>query len=187
MKAAPAVFALLAPGLALAADPRAAAEAERCGSTVGEASVAACRRALELGLSPGRAAHVEQLLSARLGGLGRWAEAADVHRAAIARRPADAEPHRRLGAVLLHGLGEPRAAEAEFREALRLGANEARVHGGLAMALVAQGRHADAVAAFDAARALDPRYLDRRPGSRAAYEAAKAGKPWPAATHVPAR
>ena len=181
MRAAAAVLALLSPALALAADPRANAEADRCGSTVGETSVAACRRALELGLSPGRAAHVEQLLSARLGGLGRWEEAAEVHRGAIARRPQDAEAHRRLGAVLLHGLGRPAEAETAFRDTLRLGANEARVHGDLALALVAQARYADAVAAFDAARRLDPRYLERRPGSRAAYEAAKAGKPWPPA------
>jgi tetratricopeptide (TPR) repeat protein len=175
-----ALVALLSlPGPALAQTPG-AAEAERCGSTVGETSVAACRRALQLGLSPGRAAHVEQLLSARLGGLGRWEEAAEVHRGAIARRPQDAEPHRRLGAVLLHGLGRAAEAETAFRAALRLGANEARVHGALALALVAQSRYADAVAAFEEARRLDPKYLDRRPGSRAAYEAAKAGKPWPA-------
>jgi tetratricopeptide (TPR) repeat protein len=180
--AAIAVAPALAPAAAVAADPRASTEAERCGSTVGETSVAACRRALELGLPAGRAAHVEQLLSARLGGLGRWAEAADVHRAAIARRPADPEPHRRLGAALLHGLGQPAEAEREFREALRLGAGEARVHGDLALALVAQRRYAEAVAAFDAARALDLRYLERRPGSKAAYQAAKAGKPWPAAS-----
>ena len=179
------MLALLAPAAAQAADPQANAEAQRCASTVGETSVAACRRALELGLTPARASHVEQLLSARLGGLGRWEEAAEVHRRAIARRPAGPEAHRRLGAVLLHGLGKAREAEPELREAIRLGATEARAHGDLALALVAQDRYADAVAEFDAARAIDPRYLDRRPGSRAAYEAARAGKPWPSAS--PAR
>jgi tetratricopeptide (TPR) repeat protein len=182
MKATAALLALLASAASARADPQANAEAQRCAGTVGETAVAACRRALELGLSPGRAAHVERLLSARLGGLGRWEEAAEVHRRAIARRPAEAEPHRRLGAVLLHGLGRAREAEAELREALRLGSAEARTHGDLGLALLAQDRYAEAVAAFDAARAVDPKYLDRRPGSRAAYDAAKAGKPWPAAS-----
>jgi len=180
MKATAALLALLASAAPVRADPQANAEAQRCASTVGETSIAACRRALELGLAPGRSAHVEQVLSARLGGLGRWEEAAEVHRRAIARRPAEAEPHRRLGAVLLHGLGRPRDAEPELREALRLGSAEARTPGDLGLALLAQDRYAEAVAAFEAARAIDPKYLDRRPGSRAAYDAARAGKPWPA-------
>ena len=168
--------------LALAAAARgqdAAAEARRCASTVGEAAVAACRRALELGQPPGRASRLELTLSTRLGALGRWEEAAAVHRGAIARRPKDAEPHRRLGAVLLHGLGRAAEAEASLREAIRLGSDEARTHGDLALALHAVGRHAEAVAEFEAAVRIDPGYLEARPGSRAAYEAAKAGKPWP--------
>jgi tetratricopeptide (TPR) repeat protein len=146
---------------------------------VGEEAVAACRRALELGPPPARASRLELTLAARLGSLGRWEEAAAVHRAAVARRPQDAEARRRLGAVLLHGLGRHAEAEAALREAIRMGAAGARTHGDLAFALLAQGRHADAVAAFDAALRIDPGYLKIRPGSRAAYEAAKAGRPWP--------
>ncbi len=171
--------------VALAADASgqdAASEARRCWSTVGEAAVMACRRALELGPPPARGARLELTLSARLGALGRWSEAADVHRAAIARRPKDAEAHRRLGAVLLHGLGRHTEAEAALRDAIRLGSDEARTHGDLALALVALRRHGDAVAAFEAAVRLDPGYLKARPGSRAAYEAAKAGRPWPDAS-----
>jgi tetratricopeptide (TPR) repeat protein len=148
---------------ARAADaPAAVAEARRCWSTVGEPGVAACRRALEGGLTPSRASRVELTLASRLAGLGRWDEAADVHRQAIARRPRDGEPHRRLGATLLHGLGRPSDAEASLREAIRLGAVEARTWGDLALALVALGRLPEAVEAFDEALRLDAKFLEGR-------------------------
>jgi tetratricopeptide (TPR) repeat protein len=176
--AAAAVVLLAVP--APAADTAAAvAEARRCWSTVGEPGIAACRRALEGGLAPSRASRVELTLATRLAGLGRWDEAAEVHRRAIAGRPQDGEAHRRLGAALLHGLGRPSDAEASLREAIRLGAGEARAWGDLALALVALGRLADAVTAFDEALRLDPRFLEGRPGARAAYEAARLGRPWP--------
>ena len=155
------------------------AEARRCWSTVGEPGIAACRRALDGGLAPSRASRVELTLATRLAGLHRWDEAAEVHRVAIVRRPQDGEAHRRLGAVLLHGLGRPSDAEASLREAIRLGAVEARTWGDLALALVALGRLSEAVTAFDEALRLDPKFLDGRPGSRAAYEAARGGRPWP--------
>jgi Flp pilus assembly protein TadD len=167
-------------GPAAAADqPGAVAEARRCWSTVGETAIGACRHALELGLAPARASRVELTLAARLGARGRWEEAADVHRRAIARRPSDPEAHRRLGAALLHGLGRPADAEAALRDALRLGNAEARTWGDLALALVALGRAAEAVTAFETAIAIDPAFLDARPGSRAAYDAARAGRTWP--------
>ena len=146
---------------------------------MGEPAIAACRHALDLGLAPARASRVEITLAARLGALGRWSEAVEVHRRAVAQRPADAEAHRRLGAAFLHGLGRPADAEAALRDALRLGSNEARTWGDLALALVALGRAAEAVSAFDTATGLDRGYLDARPGSRAAYDAARAGKRWP--------
>ena len=102
-----------------------------------------------------------------------------MHRRALARRPGDAEAHRRLGGVLLHGLARPAEAETALREALRLGNAEARTWGDLALALLALGRPPEAVAAFESAIKLDPAYLDGRPGSRAAYEAARAGRSWP--------
>jgi Flp pilus assembly protein TadD len=161
--------------------PAALTEARRCWSTTGEPGIAACRRALEDAgaLAPARAARVELTLATRLGGLGRWEEAAAVHRQAVTRRPQDGEAHRRLGAALLHGLGHPADAEASLREAIRLGAGEARTWGDLALALVALGRPKDAVAAFDEALARDPKFLEGRPGSRAAYDAARQGRPWP--------
>ena len=169
--------------IAVPADaPAAVAEARRCWSTVGEPGIAACRRALDAGLAPSRASRVELTLATRLAGLGRWDEVADVHRAAIARRPQDGEAHRRLGAVLLHGLGRSSDAEASLREAIRLGAGEARSWGDLALALVALGRFPDAVAAFDEALRLDAKFLDGRPGARAAYDAARQGRAWPAPT-----
>ena len=170
---------LLAAPAATADTPAAVAEARRCWSTVGEPGIAACRRALEGGLTPSRASRVELTLATRLAGLRRWDEAAEVHRQAIARRPQDGEAHRRLGAALLHGLGRPADAEVSLREAIRLGAREARTWGDLALALVALGRLADAVAAFDEALRLDAQFLEGRPGARAAYDTARQGRPWP--------
>jgi tetratricopeptide (TPR) repeat protein len=170
---------LLAAPAAAADTPAALAEARRCWSTVGEPGIAACRRALDAGLSAPRASRVELTLASRLAGLGRWEEAAQVHRAAVARRPQDGEAHRRLGAVLLHGLGRPGDAEASLREAIRLGAADARTWGDLALALVSLGRLPDAVAAFDEALRLDAKFLEGRPGARAAYAASREGRPWP--------
>jgi tetratricopeptide (TPR) repeat protein len=170
---------LLAVPAGAADAPGAIAEARRCWGTIGEPGIAACRHALDLGLSPARSSRVELTLGARLGALGRWEEAAEVHHRAVARRPGDAEAHRRLGVVLLHGLGRPADAEASLRDALRLGNAEARTWGDLALALLALGRPPEAVTAFESAIQLDPTFLEGRPGSRAAYEAARAGRPWP--------
>lgn len=172
---------------AAAADaPAAIADARRCWATVGEPGIAACRRALEIGLAPPRAARVELTLAVRLAGLGRWDEAVEVHRRAVQRRPQDGEAHRRLGAALLHGTARASEAEAALREAIRLGAGEARTWGDLALALVATGRLPEAVSAFDEALRLDAKFLDARPGARAAYEAARQGRPWPPASPSPA-
>jgi tetratricopeptide (TPR) repeat protein len=176
---AAATAVLLAAPAAAPDTPAAVAEARRCWSTVGEPGIAACRRALDGGLTPSRESRVELTLATRLAGLGRWDEAADVHRRAIARRPQDGESHRRLGAAQLHGLGRPSDAEASLREAVRLGAGEARTWGDLALALVALGRLPEAVAAFDEALRLDAKFLEGRPGARAAYDAARQGRPWP--------
>ena len=178
---------LVAATVPAADSPAAVAEARRCWSTAGEPGIAACRRALEDAgaLTPARASRVESTLATRLGGLGRWEEASAVHREAIARRPQDGEAHRRLGAGLLHGLGRPADAEVSLREAIRLGAGEARTWGDLALALVALGRPADAVAAFDEALARDAKFLEGRPGARAAYEAARQGRPWPPPSPAP--
>ena len=173
------------PAAAGADTPAALAEARRCWGTVGEPGLAACRRALEAGLTPSRASRVELTLATRLAGLGRWDEAADVHRRAVARRPQDGEAHRRLGAALLHGLGRPSEAEASLREAIRLGAGEARTWGDLALSLVGLGRLPDAVAAFDEALRRDAKFLEGRPGAGAAYDAARQGRPWPPPSAAP--
>ena len=159
--------------------PAAVAEARRCWGTVGEAGITACRRALDAGLAAPRASRVELALAAKLAKLGRWEEAAEVHRRAVARRPQDGEAHRRLGSAVLHGLGRPADAETPLREAIRLGAGEARTWSDLAIALVALHRPAEAVAAFEEALRRDPQFLDGRPAARAAYDAARQGRPWP--------
>ncbi len=102
-----------------------------------------------------------------------------MHQRAVGERPQDGEAHRRLGAALFHGLGRAADAEASLREAIRLGAGDARAWGDLALVLVRQRRSAEAVAAFEEAVRREPRFLDGRPGARAAYEAARQGKPWP--------
>jgi tetratricopeptide (TPR) repeat protein len=176
---AAATAVLVAAPVPAADTPAALAEARRCWSTTGEPGVAACRRALDGGLAPSRASRVELTLSSRLAALGRWDEATEVHRRAVARRPQDGEAHRRLGVALMHGLGLPSDAETSLREAIRLGSSEARTWGDLALALVALGRPADAVAAFDEALRQDPKFLEGRPGARATYDAARQGLPWP--------
>jgi Flp pilus assembly protein TadD len=177
--------ALLSAPAHAADSPVALAEARRCWSTVGEPSIAACRHALDLGLAPARASRVELTLAARLASLHRWEEVVAVHRRAMAQRPTEAEAHRRLGAALLHGLGRPAEAEAPLREALRLGNGEARTWGDLALALAALGRAGEAVTAFDTAVRIDPGYLEARPGSRAAYDAARDGRRWPPPPSAP--
>ena len=164
---------LLAAARTAQAQPAAVVQARVCVRTTGEAAVAACRRALELGLPAARQPAIEATLAARLAALGRGDDVVEVYRGAVSRRPADGEAHLRLGAALLQ-------AEPTLREAVRLRPEDAEAQALLGNALGLLGRSAEAVAAFEQALRLDPAVLDARPAARAIYEAARQGRRWPA-------
>ena len=154
-------------------------QARLCTKATGEAAVAPCRKALELGLPVTRQPAIEATLASRLSSLERWDEVVDVYRGAVSRRPADGQARIRLGAALLHMQDRAAEAEPELREATRLRPADAEVQVLLGDALVRLGRAADAVAAFEQALRLDATVLDQRPAARAAYEAARRGERWP--------
>ena len=154
-------------------------QARLCTKATGEASIAPCRKALELGLPVTRQPAIESLLAARLSSLERWDEVVDVYRGAVSRRPTDGEARIRLGAALLHMQDRAADAEPELREAARLRPDDPEAQVLLGDALARLGRLADAVAAFEQALRRDPKVLDQRPAARAAYEAARRGEKWP--------
>ena len=155
-------------------------EARACyAAPPGEGGLEPCRRALALDLSPERRSVVEGTLAARLARLDRWDDVVEVYREGVRRRPEDGVARLRLGTALLHAGAKPAEAEGELRQARRLRPQDADAAGQLALALAAQGRAPEAVAAFEDALRLDPAYLEQRPASRAALDAARRGEAWP--------
>jgi tetratricopeptide (TPR) repeat protein len=153
-------------------------QAYLCSSLQKEPAIAACRRALELGLSRDRAATAYLLLALNLSTLNRWPEAVDAYRERVRLLPQDAEAHWRLGDALLFGLSEPKEALAPLREAVRLKPDLAGAHGSLGVALATSGDYAQAVASFEEAVRLDPAYFTNRPAAKQVYEAARKGERW---------
>ena len=181
---ASAVFALLVlaappPPARVRESPAAREQARQCAARSGEPAVAACRRALTLGLAPPRAALVRRTLAGHLIALGRTDEAIEAYQDAVRAQPDDADAHWRLGQAVLALGSDAAAALPPLERARELAPEEARVHVTLGEALAGLGRHGEAVAAFEAALRLDPGFLDHRPGARAAYEAARRGERWP--------
>jgi len=172
------------PGLETAAGRE---QARLCLAEAGEAGIAACRRALEMGLKPARAAVVNGVLATKLAAAGRWDEAASTLEAWCSLAPADAEPRRRLADVLLYGLGRAEQAASRLQEAVRLAPDDAATQGALGVALASAGRYAEALEAFDAALRLDASFFDLRPAARAVSEAARERKPWPGPARSPAQ
>ena len=154
-------------------------QARLCTRSTGEAAIAPCRKALELGLPVTRQPAIEATLASRLAALERWDEVIDVYRGAISRRPADGVARIRLGAALLHMQDRAAEAEPELREAARLRPEDAEAPVLLGNALALLGRPGEAVTAFEQALRLDPNVLDQRPASRAAFDAARRGENWP--------
>ena len=154
-------------------------QARLCARGTGEASLAPCRKALELGLPVARQPAIEATLAARLSSLEKWDEVVEVYRGAVSRRPADGEARLRLGAVLLHMQDRAAEAEPELREAVRLRPDDGEAAVLLGDALARLGRAAEAVAAFEQGLRVDPKVLDQRPAARAAYDAARRGEKWP--------
>jgi tetratricopeptide (TPR) repeat protein len=180
------VGALLA-GLLLAAPApapprdslRVAELTQACVEGEDEEGVAACRRAIDHGMTPSRTAVLYQLLALKLASLERWGEVAEAYRALGELRPDDAETQLRLARVLLYGLDEPAEAADAAREAARLDPAHAEAFALLGAALNELDRHTEAVAAFEEALRLEPAFLDERPAARAVYQAARRGESWP--------
>jgi tetratricopeptide (TPR) repeat protein len=169
---------VLAPALAHA--QAALTQARLCARTTGEPGIAACRKALELGLPAARQPVVEATLAARLSDLQRWDEVVEVYRGAAARRPTDGLARLRLGAALLHMQDRPADAELVLRDAIRLRPDDAEAQVLLGETLARLGRFPEAVAAFEEALRIDATALDGRPAARAVYDAARNGQRWPA-------
>jgi tetratricopeptide (TPR) repeat protein len=158
---------------------RAREQARLCERLDGEEAIAACRQALALGIGPSRRAGIRQLLSRRLAAVERWDQLAALLRVSVELDPGDAVAWRRLGNVLLFGLGRTEDAVVALGEAVHLAPDEAASRCDLAVALASAGRLSEAVAAFDAAVRLDPAVLESRPAARAVLEAAREGRRWP--------
>jgi len=169
-------FALAAPAPETAA---AREQARICEKLTGEESLFACRRAIDLGLSPERLWPVRQIVARRLASLERWDELADHFRSDVALHPLDPEARLRLGSTLLFALGRHSDAVTELAEAARMAPEAALPRGLLALAQAASGRLKEAAEDFEAALRLDEHLLDHRPAMRAAFEAARRGEAWP--------
>jgi Flp pilus assembly protein TadD len=141
--------------------------------------VDACRKAIELGLSPARQALAHDVLALRLASLDRWEESVAALRELARLRPGEVEAQLRLGSALLHGLGQAAEAEEVLRQAVSLAPGDARIHAELALILSQQGEAAGARVEFEEALRLDPAYLEGRPATRLAYEAARRAERWP--------
>lgn len=150
-----------------------------------EASIAACRQAVELGLDPEWSAALRLLLARKLAVRERWDEVVDNYRALVLARPRDADARRRLGAALLFGRGDVAGATEALREAVRLEPEAAEGLTLLAAALSAGGRHSEAALACDSARRLDPARFELRPAAAALCDAARRGEAWPPPAPAP--
>ena len=90
--------------------------------------------------------------------LGATAEAKDLLRQAVSLRPGWDAALVALGDAVLRS--DPPAAEAAYREAIRLDRQLAAAHVGLGRSLLAQGRHTDAIQSLRRALALVPNDKD---------------------------
>jgi tetratricopeptide (TPR) repeat protein len=154
-------------------------QARLCERQAGEESLAACRRAIQLGLSSERLGPVRQIVARRLASLERWEELAEHYRGDVDLQPSDGEARLRLGSTLLFDLGQPSEAVAVLSEAVRLAPDAAAARGLLGLALGANGQPKEAAGELEAAVKLDEHLLDHRPAMRAAFEAAQRGEAWP--------
>jgi tetratricopeptide (TPR) repeat protein len=174
-----AVLSLLLVAAHPAEGPAARAQARLCEDLPGEEGLAACRRALELGLGSKRSSGVRELLARRLASLERWDELAEHFRSWVALQPDSAEAQLRLGSTLLFALDRPEESLSPLREAARLAPESAEARMALATALNALGRNAEAVAEFQEGLRIDASFLERRPAALAVYESARQDARWP--------
>ena len=159
--------------------PAAREQARLCEEQNGEQGLAACRRAIALGLEPKRHEAVRELLARRLVSLERWVDLVEHFREGVALHPDSPEAHERLGSALLFAADRPGEALAPLGEAARLAPEDAGLRLLLGIAFNALGRHREAVAAFDEALRLDPEALESRPAAGAVAEASRKAVRWP--------
>ncbi len=151
--------------------------AYQCSALPREPAIQACRKALDLGLSPDHAASVHSLLALHLSALDRWEEVVGSYRELVRLRPGDAQAHWRLGDALLYGLDQPKPALAALREAVRLDPGLAAAHVSIGVALAELGARTEAVEALTEAQRLEPRCFEARPSARALFEALRRREP----------
>jgi tetratricopeptide (TPR) repeat protein len=159
--------------------PAAREQARLCEELGTEEGLAACQRAIDLGLSPKRLEAVRELLARRLVALERWEDLVEHFRQGAALHPDSSVAQLRLGSALLFAVDRPEEALLPLREAERLAPDDVEVRVLLGTALNALDRHTEAVAAFEEAARLEPGALERRPAARAVYEAARNATRWP--------
>ncbi len=159
--------------------PLAREQARLCEELPREEGLQACRRALALGLAPGRVGPVRELLARRLVALEKWEELTAHFQEDVRRQPESAVFHFRLGSILFFALGRAEEGLGPLQEAVRLDRGVAEYHATLALALSALGRPPEAAAAFEQALGIDPEVLSERPAARAVLEAARRGESWP--------
>jgi tetratricopeptide (TPR) repeat protein len=184
---------VLAPLLLLTMPPQPAGsaaahdQARLCASvdSAPDASIAACRQAVELGLDPEWSAALRLLLARKLAVREQWDEVVDTYRALVEARPKDADVRRRLGAALLLGKSDAASAVEALRESVRLAPEATEGFTLLAAALGAAGRHPEAALACDEALRLDPARFELRPSAAALCEAARRGEAWPPPAPAP--
>ena len=172
--------AALAPLHAEASESAEAREQARlCERSSGAAGVEACRAALALGVAPERRPALREQLARQLVALEDWEALAELYREGVRLEPRSAAAWRRLGLTLLFALSQPNEAVSALEQAVAFAPESAEARLGLAEALSAARRPAEAAQAFDVALRLDARCLDGRPAARAAFAAARRGEPWP--------
>jgi Flp pilus assembly protein TadD len=107
--------------------------------------------------------------------LGQVGEGQRTLRHATALAPSSGDVHLNLGLALV-AAGLTDEALAPLRKACELKPGDVEAHVQLGATLHSLGRTADAHSAFRAALQVAPHCLDRRPGMRAAFEAASAAR-----------
>jgi tetratricopeptide (TPR) repeat protein len=149
--------------------------------TPAEDALAACRKALELGVNRDWAGSIRLLMARKLIERQRWDDAVSVYRELAAAQPAEAQAHARLGHALLYGKGDAEAALSALREAVRLDPRDVSARAALAAAWNALGRHEEAKQACDELSREAGSPLQNRPGAAAICAAAAQRAVWPAA------
>jgi cytochrome c-type biogenesis protein CcmH/NrfG len=139
----------------------------------------ACRQALAGARAGEWTIPVQTALIRLLAAEGRWDEVAAGYRALAELYPRDAEWPTRLGTALLLGAGQPAAAEAPLREALRRDPRRAEAWALLGSTLASLQRFSEAVTALERAQSLEPGLLDARPALLEVLAAARRGQSWP--------